>query len=459
MEINSEKKSDSLNTISTKSSNVSVVMMVANDVSIDVRVRKMAASVAQHHRVIVLGLATNGKRSSFELDGFEVTLLPVVSQQPLRRRIRKALGRRLMKLPMSTSIRRLVKSKANQEPSIVSKAHEASPVSNKNWREVLSETIKYEQVFGSELQRISPDLVHAQDIHLLSIAANHVEIRNQAGGACALIYDAHEYVRGLGSIDPRRRDAYAGLESEFICRANSVITVSDSIATRIQIDHNLAKKPFLVLNAPSRSRLQVTEFSPSVRKVCNLRPEVPLVIYSGGIHISRGIDLLVSSLEFLPHVHLAMTTNNQSWYIEELKSKAASFGASDRLHFVPYVSPEEVVPYISSANIGISPLPADVVNYDLALPNKLFDYIQARLPLVVSNCAEVSKLLEQYPLGQTFDWQDPKALASAVTLVLSETEEYLARYQNLNSKLQEFTWEAQEVELLKAYEVALGAKN
>ena len=433
--------------------------MVANDVSIDVRVRKMAASVAKTHKVLVLGLAANGKRSSFELDGFEVILLPVVNQQPLRLRIRKSLGRRVMKLPMGSSIRRLFKSKPEQKPAVVEPTQVTVPSNKKSWREVLPETLKYEQVFGSELQRISPDLVHAQDIHLLSVAAKYVEIRMQQGGSCALIYDAHEYIRGLGSIDPRRRDAYADLESEFIVRADSVITVSDSIAIRIQNDHASSAKPFLVLNAPSRTRIQVTESSPSVRKVCNLAPEVPLVIYSGGIHISRGMDLLVASLEFMPDVHLAMTTNRQSWYIEELKSKATAFGASNRLHFVPYVSPEEVVPYISTANIGISPLPADVVNYDLALPNKLFDYIQAGLPLVVSNCSEVSKLLERFPLGLTFDWQDPKALAGAVTSVLSQTEEILARYQDLKSELQEFTWEAQEIELHKAYGVAFGAKN
>ena len=431
-------------------------MLVANDVSIDVRVRKMAASVAKHHKVLVLGLSKNAKRSSFELDGFEVILLPVVNKQALRLRVRKSLGRRVMKLPMGTSIRKLLKSKPEPKSTSVTATPVVTPPNKKTWREVLPDTSKYEQIFGAELQRISPDLVHAQDIHLLSVAAKYVENQKQHGESCALIYDAHEYIRGLGSIDPQRRDAYADLESEYIDTADSIITVSDSIATRIQQDHALAAKPFLVLNAPSRTRIEVTATSPSVRKVCKLGPEVPLVIYSGGIHISRGMDLLVSSLEYMPGVHLAMTSNRESWYIEELKSKAAAIGAADRLHFVPYVTPEEVVPYISTANLGISPLPADVVNYDLALPNKLFDYIQAGLPLAVSDCVEVSKLLERYPLGQTFNWQDPKALASAVTSVLIRAEEFLDTYQNLKTELQEFTWEAQEIELHKAYELALG---
>jgi glycosyltransferase involved in cell wall biosynthesis len=220
-------------------------------------------------------------------------------------------------------------------------------------------------------------------------------------------------------------------------------------------DHNLLTKPFLVLNAPSQSKTKRTETSPSVRKACGIPDDVPLVIYSGGIHISRGMDLLVSSLEFLPGVHLAMTSNRESWYIEELKEKVAKFSGADRLHFVPYVAPEEVVPYISTASVGISPLPADVVNYDLALPNKLFDYMQAKLPIVSSNCFEVSELLSKYPLGEVFDWQDPKALAHAVTSAIQNKSEITQTYNLLAAELENFTWEHQELELEKAYESSI----
>jgi glycosyltransferase involved in cell wall biosynthesis len=436
-----------------------VVMVVANDVSIDVRVRKMAASVARNHKVYVLGLSSSGKRSSFELDGFEVILLSVVNPQPLKLRVRKALGRRIMKLSIGPAIRQILKSKPSQKKPVPDALRTTDTNVHQPWREVLPETTKYESVFGAELEKIRPDLVHAQDIHLLSVAANYVKSRKQAGGKCALIYDAHEYVRGLGSIDPKRRDAYADLESEYIGLADSIVTVSGSIATRIQHDHNLLTKPYLVLNAPSQSKIQPSQSSPSVRKVCGLDPDVPLVIYSGGIHISRGMDLLVSSLEYMPGVHLAMTSNRESWYIEELKLNAAGIGAANRLHFVPYVSPEEVVQYISTATIGISPLPADVVNYDLALPNKLFDYIQAGLPLVVSNCSEVTNLLEKFVLGETFNWQDPKDLARAVIFVLSQRSEFLSNYIKYESLLEEFTWETQEVELGSAYAKAFDSSS
>jgi glycosyltransferase involved in cell wall biosynthesis len=428
-----------------------VVMLVANDVSIDIRVKKMAASVSRTHDVTVLGLSNGTSRSTYQTDGFNVILVPVLKPKPLIKRVRSIAGKIILRIPMGLKFRNLVKS------SKTTKAISPAPnLTDKklNWREVLQETSRYETAFGMELEKLSPEIVHAQDIHLLGVASNYKQSMSDKGKKVSLIYDAHEYIRGLGSIDPQRRDAYAELETEFIGQADAVITVSDSIAKRIQSDHELLAKPFLVLNAPSQSRIQVTDSSPSVRKVCNLGPEVPLVIYSGGIHISRGMDLLVSSLEFMPDVHLAMTTNRESWYIEELRDKAAKFNGADRLHFVPYVAPEEVVPYISTATVGISPLPADVVNYDLALPNKLFDYMQAKLPIISSDCFEVSELLSKYPLGEVFDWQDPKALAAAVKAAIEKKSEIIQVYESLATELENFTWEYQEVELEKAYAAA-----
>jgi glycosyltransferase involved in cell wall biosynthesis len=426
-------------------------MLVANDVSIDVRVRKMAASVARDNDVTVLGLASGTSRSTFELDGFRVTLLPVIKPKSIGKRVRIAAGKRILKFPFGLKLRRLIKGTTSviSQPNLPPSSTKSGE--GKEWRVVLPETLIYENVFGVELKNISPDLVHAQDIHLLSAAAKYIASQKLQGKNCSLIYDAHEYIRGLGSIEASRRDAYAELESEYVGKADAVITVSNSIAERIMQDHHLPTKPFLVLNAPSKAKIQVTENSPSVRKECGLSEDVPLMIYSGGIHISRGMGLLVTSLEYMPSVHLAMTSNRDSWYIEELKEIAAKFNASDRLHFVPYVSPEEVVPYISTATIGISPLPADVVNYDLALPNKLFDYMQAKLPIVSSNCQEVSELLSKFLLGETFDWQDPKALASSVESVLSRKSEFGETYLKLSKDLEQFTWEAQESALKSAY--------
>jgi glycosyltransferase involved in cell wall biosynthesis len=153
----------------------------------------------------------------------------------------------------------------------------------------------------------------------------------------------------------------------------------------------------------------------------------------------------------MPSVHVAMTSNRQSWYIDHLKDCAEQIGAGGRLHFVPYVEPEQVVSYLSSASIGISPLPADVVNYDLALPNKLFDYMQAKLPIVVSNCVVAEQVVSELGIGEIFEWSSANSLAIAVQKVVANPEKYAQAYESKGKEVAEYTWREQEKNLLNTY--------
>jgi glycosyltransferase involved in cell wall biosynthesis len=79
--------------------------------------------------------------------------------------------------------------------------------------------------------------------------------------------------------------------------------------------------------------------------------------------------------------------------------------------------------------------------------------MQAKLPIVSSDCQEVSELLAKYPLGEIFDWRDPKALADAVIRAIEKESEISKNYQSLSTELENFTWEHQELELEKAYKL------
>jgi glycosyltransferase involved in cell wall biosynthesis len=163
------------------------------------------------------------------------------------------------------------------------------------------------------------------------------------------------------------------------------------------------------------------------------------------------METLVKSLEFMPDVHIAMTSNRQSWYLDHLNDCAEKIGARERLHFIPYVEPEEVVSYLSAATIGISPLPADVVNYDLALPNKLFDYMQAKLPIVVSNCVVAEQVVTELGIGEVFEWSSAQSLSEAVQKVIADPTKYAQAYATKELEVAKYTWRAQEHLLLETY--------
>ena len=193
------------------------------------------------------------------------------------------------------------------------------------------------------------------------------------------------------------------------------------------------------------------ESAKGIRETIGLGPEVPLVVYSGGINITRGLEIVIQALRYLPNVHLVATSNRVSWYTEQLQELATQSKANGRLHFAPYVATDQVVSYLSSADVGISPLPANVVNYDLALPNKLFDYIQAGLPIAVSNCTEQMALVEDLQVGVSYKWSEPEECANAIQKLLDAKTSILRRYEDIDIELESFLWPSQEEKLLNLY--------
>ena len=145
--------------------------------------------------------------------------------------------------------------------------------------------------------------------------------------------------------------AYCDLESEFIHAADRVITVSEPLAEHLQRDHGLRRKPDVVLNAPidPPPGAEVA----GVRELLGLEPDIPLLVYVGGLNRARGVATAVEGLAGLPDAHLLVVAH-EGIITRELRARAVKLGAADRFHVLPYVEPGLVPDYIRSATLGLS---------------------------------------------------------------------------------------------------------
>ncbi|MGR6997942.1 hypothetical protein ACU686_07295 [Yinghuangia aomiensis] len=170
-------------------------------------------------------------------------------------------------------------------------------------------------------------------------------------------------------------------ERKYIPLADGVVTVSDAIADLLAADHRLPARPTVVCNAPTVAELAsgTAEPVPDVRAAAGLGADVPLLVYAGMTAPERGLGTAVAALPDLPDVHLAMVTARNG-YVDALVERATALGVGDRLHVLPYVAPDQVVAHLAAGTVGIvtslhSP------NYELSLPSKYYEYLNARLPL------------------------------------------------------------------------------
>lgn len=298
-----------------------------------------------------------------------------------------------------------------------------------------------------------PDVVHGHDFFTIGIARRAAERGRSRGRSVRWVYDAHEYVRGLAFFPSPRLAAATALEDEHIRHADLVVTVTDQLADRLVRDHDLARRPLVVLNAPPLSTLDTASVE-GVRARLGIAAGTPLLVYSGQVKRPRGVHTLVAALVELPDVHVALVTENQGAYVDELRAQAADLGVDDRVHWVPYVAPHLVSSFVADATLGVIPL-TRYGNAEVSLPNKLFEFLHAGLPVVTSDTEAMADLLARTGVGETFPAEDPSALAAAVRRVLRGPAPYRDALR-ASDLLARYSWERQAEVLVGGYRVLLG---
>lgn len=283
----------------------------------------------------------------------------------------------------------------------------------------LPELVDVGQAYWRALDDLAPDVIHAHHPLVLPAALRAARRLNSKGRPCRVLYDARENFAGIPAEEqgsPRRHAVLVRQEVRAIRAVDAVVTVSEPIATELHQRYGLSRRPTVVLNVPVSAE---QGDGPTVRDAAGLGPEVPLLVYSGGISRARGIEVLVRALAELPGVHAVLVPVPHPHPMERgLRELSAELGVQDRLHVVPPTGQDALIRYLSGADVAIHPMPGGSANHDQALPNKLFEYLHARLPLVVSDARLMSDFVRRNDLGGVFRSGDASDLARAVRQVL-----------------------------------------
>lgn len=332
-----------------------------------------------------------------------------------------------------------------------------------NWDFVVSYMRSAMWHYVSTLQ---PRILHTHDMNTITLGAEFSRRLQAQGTPVKWVHDAHEYVAGHvfgdGTNSPEQgiewRDMALRHEQKSIRQADALITVSPMLADNLQRDYGLSNRPAVVLNAPRRTGIPKTSAQGTIRSLLGLTPEIPLMVYSGGTTRLRGVHTAVSALAELPGVHLALQTESQGPYMNQLRDLAKQAGAGDRFHIVPYVPPEEVPAFLRDGTLAIHPMTV-YGNSEVALPNKLFDYCMAGLPSVVSDCKTMAAFVTEWAIGEVFRAEDPRDFARAVRLVLENRSRYVQAIEEQPDLIAAHCWEAQEDILLNLYQCLNGSSG
>jgi|GEM_PF-298537 len=278
-------------------------------------------------------------------------------------------------------------------------------------------TVAYRAVFLlaflRALRRLRPDAVHAHDAAMLLPGW----LGARATGA-ALVYDSHEYAVGVPYRDRLWAMLVSALERLLVPRCDGVVTVSDGIADRLRARYRLAERPVVVRNLPDPAEEDGGFEAEDLRRALGLDASTPLVLHLGAVARDRGCETLTRAMAGLRDAHLLFLGADDAAFAARLREVARDAGVAERVHLRPSVPTGQIRAHARQGSVGVTLLEDTCENHRLALPNKLFEYLAAEIPVVASDLPEIRRTVGGLPGVTLVDPANPDAVAAGLRTAL-----------------------------------------
>lgn len=262
-----------------------------------------------------------------------------------------------------------------------------------------------------------------------------------------IIYDSHEYFTGVPELmeHPFKRGIWKKVEKMLIPKLKYMFTVNYSIANLYKAEFGTDVK--VMRNLPIRKDLPVM----FTRESLGLPTDKNIILLQGaGININRGAEEAIEAMAYLDNCILLIIGGGDA--VEGLKQLSENLKLTEKVRFMPKLPFEELMQYTMQADIGLSIDKDTNINYRFSLPNKLFDYIQAGLPVLASPLVEVKKIIEDYQVGVCIESHSPEEISSKIKFMLSDKEQYLKWKNNAFKAKEVLCWQKEKTILASVLE-------
>jgi glycosyltransferase involved in cell wall biosynthesis len=283
------------------------------------------------------------------------------------------------------------------------------------------------------------DIVHCNDLNALPIG---VIIKKFFNKNAKIVYDAHEYETEIDGLNGIQKILVQWLEKILIKYADKVITVSDAIANEYVKLYNI-EKPALVLNTPLLKNIEKKDI---FRETFDISKDQTIFLYQGGLSSGRGIEVLLDTFKQITDDKSIIVFMGYGEFEGNIKKASQEF---KNIYFHKAVATDVLLEYTCSADFGILFYENNCLNHDYCSPNKMFEYLMAELPVIVSNLYEMKRLVEDNSVGIVAQDNTPDGLQDAIQKATKLDKKEL--HLNIQKVKEIYNWEEQEKVLLDAY--------
>lgn len=268
------------------------------------------------------------------------------------------------------------------------------------------------------------DLIIANDIETLPLAMEMAK-------SSKVLFDAHEYA-------PRHFEdkliwrIFFSKFNQFLCekylpQIDAMLTVGKGLAKEYAL--HFPVKPIVLTNA---------NYFKDITPVATKKDKIKLV-HHGAANPSRQLELMIESLGYLDDrftldmilLTPAIANKKTSRYLDKIKGMVDN---NPRVRILPPVKNDKVIDLIHHYDVGIFLLPPINFNYKNTLPNKLFDFVQARLAIAVGPTPEMADLVIKNDLGVVSSEFTAESFAKAISQLTHDKIDYFKEKSNQAAK-------------------------
>ncbi len=258
-----------------------------------------------------------------------------------------------------------------------------------------------------------------------------------------LIYDSHEIFCEVPELQhhKNKKQIWQKVESFIIPKLKYCITVNKSIANYFTTKY---KVPFIfvrnipnynhILNLKTRADLKL----PLTKKI--------IILQGAGINMHRGAEELVEAFNYLDENYLLLIIGSGD-VIQQLKENAVNLKLQNKVKFIDKIPASELRHYTANANLGVTIDKDTNLNYHFSLPNKVFDYLHAGIPILASHLPEIENIVKTYNVGTFIENHEPKHIAAKISLFLNSND-YKFIKNNTIKAAAENNWETEKQKLI-----------
>lgn len=292
--------------------------------------------------------------------------------------------------------------------------------------------LRFSLILIKELIKSRADIYFAEDFYTLPFVTIIGKIKK-----AKVYYNSRELYAFLGGLRnrPVLQFLVKVIEKYFIRKVDLVLTTGEMDSHFLEkyygINNTLVVRNIPLLQHPNN----IVDF----RCNYNLSPDSLILIYQGVLLEGRGIPIVLKAMQQLPKTVLIILGDGEQR--KNFERLAAELNISNRVLFEGVINQKELINYSAGGDIGLSIIENISVSYYHALPNKLFEYIMAGLPVLSSDLPQMKRIVETYRVGEAINISDPENLIRSLKKWI-DNPDLLREYQkNCSAAAKDLNWQ------------------